>query len=342
MRPNGSPDLLKWRRTRAVELMEHGETPILIARILGVTLPSLYRWRRMAKRGSLNSKPVPGRPRRLTEGDLNRLKQLLLQGATAHGWPNNLWTAARVGEVIKKHFGVTYHPAHVSRILRGDLNWTCQKPNFYHRDRNDDEIRRWMTSAFPSAIKDAKARGAYIVFIDEAGFMLEPTVRRTYAPCGQTPVERMSNPHDRISTIGAIVVSPRRRSVSLKFEMLANNINYRGSSIVRFLQSLSSEVRAPMTVFWDRIPIHGGTSVDDFLTSGREVAIEPFPPYAPELNPADGIWRYLKYSRLSNYVPLDLDLLRATLTDELTTLRDRGDLLRSFIRYTKLPIDLES
>src|SRR5215471_10988391 len=155
MRPKGSADLLQWRRTRAVELMDQGECPALIARILGVTTNSLYRWSRMAQAGALESKPHLGPPRRLTDRDYEDLEKLLLEGATAHGWINNLWTAARVGEVIKKHFGVAYHPAYVSRILRERLNWTCQRPDSQHRDRDDDEIKWWVTNVFPKAIEDA-------------------------------------------------------------------------------------------------------------------------------------------------------------------------------------------
>jgi transposase len=340
MRPKGTADLLQWRRTRAAELMEQGECPELVARILGVTTGSLYRWRKMAREGSLESKPHPGPSGRLADRDFDDLEELLLEVPTAHGWINNLWTAARVGEVIKKHFGVSYHRGHISRIMRNHLNWTCQKPESQHRDRDDDEIKWWMTKMFPKAIRKAAARRSYLVFIDESGFMLEPTVRRSYSPCGQTPVNRISDPHGRISVIGGIVVSPRRKSLTMVFNMLANNLNFRRPSIVQFLRTLSSTVRAPMTVFWDQIPIHRGANVDDFLASKAEVVIEPFPPYAPELNPADGIWRYLKFHRLCNYTPLDLEVLRATLTQELNRLCDRPDLLKSFIQFTKLPIDL--
>lgn len=340
MRPKGRAALLQWRRTRAVELLEQGECPALVARILGVVPNSLYRRRRMAQAGALESKPHPGPQKRLTDHDYEELEKLLLEGAAAHGWINTFWTAARVGEVIRKHFGVAYHPSHVSRILREHLSWTWQRPDSQHRDRDDDEIKWWVTNVFPKALEDAAERRSYLVFIDEAGFMLEPTVRRTYAPCGQTPVSRLSNPHDRISTIGGIVVSPQRKSVSMVFNLLANNVNFRGSSIVQFIRALPSALCGPMTVFWGQIPIHGGANLEDFLASKPEVVVEPFPPYAPELNPADGIWRYLKNNRLPNYTPLDLGVLRTTLTEELNRLRDRPDLLKSFIRYTKLPIDL--
>jgi transposase len=294
----------------------------------------------MAEAGSLEAKPHLGPPRRLADYDYNELEQLLLEGATAHGWANNLWTAARVGEVIKRHFGVEYHPAHVSRILKEHLNWTCQRPDSRHRDRDDAAIKWWLANAFPKALAGALARRSYVTFIDEAGFMLGPTVRRTYAPCGQTPVNRVSNPHGRISAIGAITVSPRRRSVSLSYNLLHDNVNFRGPSVVQFIRALHACLGAPLTVFWDQIPIHAGASLEDYLASTPQVVVEPFPPYAPELNPADGIWRYLKNHPLANYTPADLGILRTKLTEELNGLRHRLDLLKSFIRFSKLSIEL--
>ena len=45
-----------------------------------------------------------------------------LQGATAHGWPNALWTANRVAEVIRRRFGVSFHPEHVRKICKRRLH----------------------------------------------------------------------------------------------------------------------------------------------------------------------------------------------------------------------------
>jgi putative transposase len=95
-----------------------------------------------------------------------------------------------------------------------------------------------------------------------------------------------------------------------------------------------------MTVFWDQIPIHDCPAVNEYLATASDVVTEPFPPYAPELNPADGIWRYIKYSRLPNYCPPDLSVLRSKVTTELDRLQGQPDLLRSFVRFTKLPLGL--
>jgi transposase len=118
MRPRGSTEELERRRSRAVALMEEGVPRKWLARVLGVSRGSLSRWRRLADSGELKAKPQPGAQSKLSVDDYKELERLLLMGATSHGWNNNLWTASRVSRLIFVHFGVKYHPAHVSRLLR--------------------------------------------------------------------------------------------------------------------------------------------------------------------------------------------------------------------------------
>src|SRR5947209_7726017 len=129
MRTKGTAAELERRRRRAVQLLGQGEAPAVVARIMGVTPTSLHRWRRLARLDhGLDAKPVRGAKRRLTDFQLKELEDLLNKGAPAHGFPNELWTAARVAQVIHRHFGVKYHPDYVLRLLRRRLDWTCHKP----------------------------------------------------------------------------------------------------------------------------------------------------------------------------------------------------------------------
>jgi transposase len=122
--------------------MNKGESPAIIARILGVCRTSLYRWKRMAQADpkGLAAKPHPGPKVRLTAEQQAELETLLLRGATEHGWPNALWTAQRVAEMIHRHFGITYHVEHVRTILRHRLRWSSQKPQKKAKQRNDEVI----------------------------------------------------------------------------------------------------------------------------------------------------------------------------------------------------------
>jgi transposase len=341
MRPKGSAAELERRRIRAVKLIEQGESPSVIARILGVRSTSLHRWLRQARQeGGLAAKPIEGPKPRLSDGQIAELEQLLLQGATAHGWINNLWTAGRVTTLIQRHFGVRFHPEHVRKLLNRRLNWSSQRPQRQHPDGNDEALTQWGQKEFPRILAGAARRKAHLAFVDEAGFMLNPLVRRSYAPRGKTPLNRVVDPHARISVIGAITVDPQREHVGMLYNMLGDNANFRGPGVAYFVRMLLAEISGPVTILWDRITIHSCEEVEQCLKAAPGVVIEPFPCYAPKLNPADGIWGYIKYSRLANYTPPDLDVLRATLTEELNRLRQEEGLLRSFIRHTKLPLDL--
>jgi transposase len=104
--------------------MDQGESATAIARIFGVNRPSLYRWRQAARShpDGLAAKPHPGPTPRLSDAQLVELEGLLLQGATAHGWANELWTAPRVAEVIRRRFGISFHPEHVRKLLKRRLH----------------------------------------------------------------------------------------------------------------------------------------------------------------------------------------------------------------------------
>ena len=140
--PIGTAEELQRRRIRAVELVNSGESPEDVAHFLGCGRSSVYTWVKLAREdpGKLAAKPHPGRTPRLTEADRERLEELLLQGAVAHGWRTELWTAARVADLIERHFQVSFHPEHVRKVLKRKLGWTSQKPQKRARERDEVAI----------------------------------------------------------------------------------------------------------------------------------------------------------------------------------------------------------
>src|SRR5262249_26817493 len=107
MRPVGTTLELQRRRQRAVQAVREGQAPAAVAGVLGVTRSTVYAWLRRARQpGGLAATRRAYSPR-LSDSQLRRLEPLLLRGASAHGWPNDLWTAARVAEVIRRRFGVS-------------------------------------------------------------------------------------------------------------------------------------------------------------------------------------------------------------------------------------------
>jgi transposase len=150
-RLKGSADLLEDRRKRALALLDSGYSLNEVGRRIGCAAVSVMRWRDARRRGGAKALKVrfsPGRPWKLDETARKRLLRLLLKGATAHGWRTNLWTTVRVGELIRREFGVEYHRDHIGRLLHS-LGWSVQKPERRALERNEQAIEHWKQKDWP-------------------------------------------------------------------------------------------------------------------------------------------------------------------------------------------------
>jgi transposase len=145
-------DWREGRRLRALELYEQGWKAIRIADALGVTRGAVSQWLARARTGgreALRHQTPPGARPRLTAEQRALLPRLLAKGAESYDFLGNVWTTKRVAAVIKREFGVSYHPAHVSRLLR-QMGLSLQKPIVRATQRKEDEIRAWPTETWPA------------------------------------------------------------------------------------------------------------------------------------------------------------------------------------------------
>lgn len=151
MRPFGSPKQLERRRRKAMELLDAGLSLNEVGRKIGCNPSSVMRWRNERNRHGepgLKPKPVPGRPAKLTKQQKKRLVSLLLKGAMANGYKTELWTTARISEVIELHFGITYHRDHIGRLM-ASLGWSHQKPEKRALQRDEKAIEEWKRKEWP-------------------------------------------------------------------------------------------------------------------------------------------------------------------------------------------------
>lgn len=305
---------------------------------MGVDTRTIYRWLKLEQSpNGLAAKPYSGSRTRLSFAQQRQLETLLLQGAKAHGWSNELWTTKRIAELIKHHFGVTLHHDHVGRFLRQRLHWSSQKPRRRARERNEEAIALWKRDTFPDIVVAAGERNAHLVFLDESGFMLTPTVRRTWAPQGKTPILSCWDRRDRVSAISCITVSPLRARLNFHFKLLPDNVNAKAKDIVKFLGQLKANLGGAFTVIWDGSRIHSRSKlVRNYLAKHPEIVVETLPGYAPELNPDEGAWGWTKYGRLANLTASDTQELRCRIREEFKTLKVNPKLLDSFIKETEL------
>jgi len=166
--------------------------------------------------------------------------------------------------------------------------------------------------------------------------MLQPVRRRTWAPSGQTPIQRAWDRHDRLSAVAFIALSPLRRRLSLYFHLLSKNVDT--NEMIWLLRQLHHHYRRPVVIVWDRWNVHRSTAAYFQEHHPSWFHFEFLPAYCPELNPTEQCWNHTKYADLPNFVPKDLEHLRKAVQSAIAKQSQDQKLLRSFFAYAKLRI----
>lgn len=306
-----------------------------IAEALGVREETVSRWLARVRDGgpeALLAQPGPGRPPKLTEAQKRLIPEFLWHGPEAYGFRGQVWTRARIAEVVQEEFGVAYHKGHVGRLLQ-ELRWTPQTPIRRAIQRDEDATRRWRVETWPELLSRADRERRVLVFEDESGFYLLPGLVRTYAPEARTPVIREVQTRDHLSVMGGM--TPAGKVYTLVRQEPLN-----GMHTIEFLEHLLRVAGGRLLVIWDGSPIHRRAAVTEFVAGTRgKVRVEALPGYAPDLNPWDeGGWHQLKNVQLANVVGRDLEELHEQFHLAVGRLRQKPHLVQSFFAQAGLSL----
>lgn len=166
--------------------------------------------------------------------------------------------------------------------------------------------------------------------------MLQPVVRRTWAPAGQTPIHYTWDRHDRLSVIAAITVSPKQHRLDVYFKIHSQNI--KTDAVEDFIVDLRRKLGRKLIVVWDGWSVHRSAARNLQKRFPKTLQFSSLPPYAPDLNPVEQIWAHTKYGDLANFIPEDLDHLERETWLSLRAKHYHTDLIRSFFKHARLSI----
>jgi transposase len=173
-----------------------------------------------------------------------------------------------------------------------------------------------------------------VLFLDETGLMLQPLVRRTWAPEGQTPVMYCWDRRDRLSVIAGLSLSARRRRIGLYFAIHDRNVT--AEQTEAFLRQVQRSLGRKLIVVMDRWSVHRKAA--KAIIGDQRFWFEWLPPYAPDLNPVEHVWNHTKYGDLANFVPDDVLDLETEFEKSIDGTAEHPDLLRSFFHAAELTL----
>jgi transposase len=328
---------LETMRIRAVKRVEAGARVEDVAAALGLSRSAVFGWMAAYREGgehALRAKPVPGRPPKLSGAQLRTL-YTLIEGSDPRQYQLEfaLWTRELVQQLIWAQFRIRLSVVSVGRLLR-TLGFSPQRPVFRASQQDPERVRRWREQDYPTIRAEAAQAGAVIYFADEAGIRSDYHSGTTWAPVGKTPVVASTGARHSVNMISA--VTPKGR---LRFSVFTGSMT--AKVFLEFVRRLLHDEPGPVFLIVDGHPVHRSKTVREFIdrTDGR-LRLFLLPPYSPELNPDEWVWKNVKHDRIGKAGITSAEDLRKKAERALRRLQRIPGLVMAFfsdphIQYTR-------
>lgn len=310
-------------------VVEDGEAPSEVMKSLGLCRTSIYPWlRKYQDKGmeALVEKIAQGPEPKLSAKQGQQVKRWILgKDPRQYGFDFGLWSRRIVQSLIQEKLGIEMGLTAVGRLLAG-LDITPQKPLRRAYERDPQAVEQWQKETYPKLKTRAKRAGATIFFLDEAGFQSDPPLGRTYGLKGKTPVVRTSGQRQSINVISAVTARGEFWAATYTGKLDAE-------SFVAFLKNFMKGRRGKVILVVDGHPAHKANLVKRYIQDlqGR-LELHFLPPYAPDLNPDEFVWSYMKGNGVSKKPLKKNESMRERVEEDLVKLRKNPELVRSFFR----------
>jgi transposase len=190
-------------------------------------------------------------------------------------------------------------------------------------------------AALAATEKRARRQNALIIFEDESGVSLLPSVRATWAPRGRRPVLRHRFAWKRLSVAGALAYEPDGSAAHLIFQFRSGA--YNDESLIQFLSEVRALEQRRVLLIWDGLPSHRSGRMREWIASQRQwLTTEPLPGYAPDLNPTEQVWGSLKSKELANLCADTIAEVATIATNGLQRIGSDAALCFAFLRHCGL------
>jgi transposase len=318
-------------RLMAVERVREGEPASAVVASYGFSRTTIYKWLAAAAQPgvglrALLARPAPGRPRSLTPRQERQvLRWINGKDPRQYGLDFGLWTRSVVSDLIAGKFGIRLGLTAVGELL-AKLGLTPQKPLQRAYQRDPEAIERWRRTTYPAIARQARAEGGDVFFWDESGFRADAVQGRSWGVKGQTPV--VARPGQRQSISAASAVNAKGG-----FWYCSYQGGLTAELFVRLLRKMMRYRTRPVHLVVDGLPAHKTRLVKDYVasTQGR-LTLHVLPGYAPELNPDELVWSYVKRTGVARTPLRKGERLQDKIEAQLARIKNAPRLVRSFFQ----------
>jgi transposase len=325
---------LEVMRERAVRRVQEGESPEVVAKVFGIGRTAMYRWLSQYRQGgwsALKAKPLFGRPPKLDDKKLKWIYDTVTQkNPLQMKFAFALWTREMVVALIKDKFKIKLSAASVGRLL-AQLGITCQKPLHRAIERNEALVQKWLKDEYPKIKRAAKAQGADIYFGDAAHMRSDHHAGRTWGKKGETPIVEATGARHGISLISAITSKGKMRF------MIKEKGGVGASVFIEFLKRILVGAKRPIFLIVDNGSAHRAKTTKAFVeTLGGKLKLFFLPPYSPDRNPDELVWKHLKADTVGRMVATSKADFKEKVVASMRSLQKRPEKISAFYQKPSL------
>jgi transposase len=278
-------------RKRAVNSVQEGQSPELVAKALSIHRVTIYGWLARYRNGgwgALDASKRGGRPPKMDAKSMQWVyRTVTMKNPLQLKFTYALWTAKIVGQVIYGRFGMKLSKASVCRLL-GQLGLTPQRPVWRAYQQKPEVVQQWLDKEYPRIRSMARRMKAQIFFGDEAGVRSDHHAGTTWATKGKTPIVSSTGARFGLNMISAVSAQGEFRFMVVKGRVAS-------SQFIEFIKRLLQGTKRMIFLIVDGHPAHKSRNVVNYVdTIKKRFRLFFLPPYSPELNPDERVWNDLK------------------------------------------------
>ena len=321
-------------RCQALLIYFSGKLPIAdIAEICQVSYETVRSWIAMfASEGarSVVAKHSRGRRPKLTKAECQLLGDLLDKAPHEVGLSGGCWTSGAVQTLIYREFGVNYSPKYIPDLLRR-LGFSFQKAKFESAHIDPKKRRKWLEETWPQIKALAKRKNAQIFFEDESSFSMWGSLFYTWSRRGKQPVVKTTGKRRALKVFGVIDLF----SGKLIYHSLDGKLN--SETYVDFLKELLRKTRKHIILIHDGARYHTSKQTKSLVESKDRLSLFQLPPYSPDFNPIEGLWKKVKKAATHLMYFPDFEALTSAVEKSLSEFSTNpSEILKLFGFYRKL------
>jgi len=266
---------------------------------------------------SLEPKRSSGRQKTLSDSEVKTLKKLLEKPLIAYGLRGGCWNSCKVKKIIREQFGKILSTKYIPEFLRS-VGLTFKRARIDAGEKNEVKRELWIERTWPKIVDTAEKQGGHIFFGDEAYFSIFGTSSYSWSLCGVETVIPSTGSKENVHIIGAINYSTGKTHALMLQEGKINEDVY-----IAFLTTLLKETRKPIHLIVDNAGNHKSKKVKDFIAANaKRLTVHYLPPYSPDYNPIEGLWKKLKQETTHNVYFETIDDLWEALAKGLCWFRE--------------------